>query len=70
TGELGYGLKYPDAANRFYSLKQLPDLLKNYHYKDVAVVVESSQRELLDALPGNPIIIREGNLVLAFYEGQ
>lgn len=70
TGELGYGLKYPDAANRFYSLKQLPDLLKNHGYKNVAVVVEGSQRELLDALPGNPIIIREGNLVLAFYEGQ
>ncbi|MBO1929976.1 hypothetical protein J4731_24580 [Providencia rettgeri] len=36
----------------------------------MAVVVESSQRELLDALPGNPIIIREGNLVLAFMKAN
>ncbi|EPL6456729.1 MULTISPECIES: lipid IV(A) 4-amino-4-deoxy-L-arabinosyltransferase [Providencia] len=69
TGELGYGLEYPDAANRFYSLGQLPALLESHQYKNVAVVVESSKHELIDALPGNPIIIREGNLVLAFYEG-
>ncbi|WP_336298932.1 lipid IV(A) 4-amino-4-deoxy-L-arabinosyltransferase [Providencia sp. PROV110] len=69
TGELSYGLKYPDAINRFYSLGQLPGLLKNNHYKNVAVVVDGSQKEIIDALPGNPIIIREGNLVFAFYEG-
>ena len=70
TGELGYGLKYPDAVNRFYRLDQLPDLLNKYHYRDVAVVVEGSQDKVLDALPGNPVIIKEGNLVFAFYEGQ
>lgn len=69
TGELGYGLQYPDAANRFYGLGQLPALLESHQYKNVAVVVEGSKNELIDALPGNPIIIREGNLVLAFYEG-
>ncbi|EPL9571048.1 lipid IV(A) 4-amino-4-deoxy-L-arabinosyltransferase [Providencia rettgeri] len=69
TGELGYGLQYPDAANRFYGLGQLPALLESHQYKNVAVVVEGSKHELIDALPGNPIIIREGNLVLAFYEG-
>ncbi|MGG4610048.1 lipid IV(A) 4-amino-4-deoxy-L-arabinosyltransferase [Providencia sp. Me31A] len=70
TGELGYGLKYPDAANRFYRLDQLPELLQRHNYKNVAVVVDGSKRALLDALPGRPIIIREGNLMLAFYEGQ
>ncbi|MDD9339357.1 MAG: lipid IV(A) 4-amino-4-deoxy-L-arabinosyltransferase [Providencia heimbachae] len=69
TGELGYGLKYPDAANRFYRLDQLPELLKEHHYRNVAVVVTRSQYTVLDALPGNPIIIKEGNLVFAFYEG-
>ncbi|HEM8294168.1 MULTISPECIES: lipid IV(A) 4-amino-4-deoxy-L-arabinosyltransferase [Providencia] len=69
TGELGYGLQYPDAANRFYRLSQLPALLESHQYKNVAVVVEGSQHELVDALPGNPIIIREGNLIFAFYEG-
>ncbi|WP_369309746.1 lipid IV(A) 4-amino-4-deoxy-L-arabinosyltransferase [Providencia rettgeri] len=69
TGELGYGLQYPDATNRFYRLDQLPALLESHQYKNMAVVVEGSQHELIDALPGNPIIIREGNLALAFYEG-
>ena len=69
TGELGYGLKYPDAANRFYRLDQLSNLLESYHYRDVAVVVDSSQDTILDALPGNPVIIKEGKLVFAFYEG-
>ncbi|MGO2334402.1 lipid IV(A) 4-amino-4-deoxy-L-arabinosyltransferase [Providencia sp.] len=69
TGELGYGLKYPDAVNRFYRLDQLTKLLEDNHYRDVAVVVDSSQDTILDALPGNPIIIKEGKLVFAFYEG-
>lgn len=70
TGELGYGLNYPDAENRFYRLEQLPSLLASQGNRNVAVVVDASQNEVLDALPGNPIIIKEGKLVMAFYEGQ
>ncbi|MCW2256515.1 4-amino-4-deoxy-L-arabinose transferase [Providencia alcalifaciens] len=70
TGELGYGLQYPDAAKRFYHLEQLPGLLEEHNYQDIAVVVEASQDRVLSALPGKPIIIKEGNLVFAFYEGR
>ncbi|MEQ4692434.1 MULTISPECIES: lipid IV(A) 4-amino-4-deoxy-L-arabinosyltransferase [Providencia] len=70
TGELAYGIKYPDAANRFYRLDQLPTLLEQHNYQDVAVVVEGSQDNILSALPGNPTIIHEGNLVFALYEGR
>ncbi|EAB6419213.1 lipid IV(A) 4-amino-4-deoxy-L-arabinosyltransferase, partial [Salmonella enterica subsp. enterica] len=70
TGELGYGLNYPDAENRFYRLERLPILLASQNNRNVAVVVEASQNEVIDALPGTPIIIKEGKLVMAFYEGQ
>ncbi|EPW3171893.1 lipid IV(A) 4-amino-4-deoxy-L-arabinosyltransferase [Providencia stuartii] len=70
SGELSYGLKYPDAANRFYRLDQLPTLLEQHNYQDVAVVVEGTQDRILNSLPGKPIIIREGNLVLVLYEGR
>ncbi|HGI5214560.1 TPA: lipid IV(A) 4-amino-4-deoxy-L-arabinosyltransferase [Providencia alcalifaciens] len=70
TGELGYGLNYPDAENRFYRLEQLPSLLASQNNRNVAVVVDASQNEVIDALPGTPIIIKEGKLVMAFYEGQ
>ena len=48
----------------------LPSLLASQGNRNVAVVVDASQNEVLDALPGNPIIIKEGKLVMAFYEGQ
>ncbi|WP_368870117.1 lipid IV(A) 4-amino-4-deoxy-L-arabinosyltransferase [Providencia vermicola] len=70
NGELNYGLKYPDAANRFYRLDQLPTLLEQHNYQDIAVLVEASQDDILAALPGKPIIVYEGNLVFVFYNGR
>lgn len=70
SGELSYGLKYPDAVNRFYRLDQLPSLLEKHNYQDIAVVVEGSQDQILNALPGSPKIIQEGNLVFVFYEAR
>ncbi|UDG81148.1 Undecaprenyl phosphate-alpha-4-amino-4-deoxy-L-arabinose arabinosyl transferase [Candidatus Hartigia pinicola] len=68
TGELGYGLKYPDSSNRFYRLNQLPALLEEHNYQDVALIVERSQDRILSTLPGRPKIITEGNLVFVLYD--
>lgn len=69
-GELEYGLGYSDATNRFYRLDQLPTLLADHNYQDVAIVVEGTQKAILSSLPGNPKMIKVGNLVFILYEGE
>ena len=69
-GELAYGLAYPDAINRFYQLDQLTELLEKNCYQDVAIIVDASQKRVLEALPGTPRIVREGNLMLIFYDDK
>lgn len=67
-GELAYGLAYPDVNDRFYSLSQLNELLAKNDYRHVAIVIDASQKTILAALPHQPRVIREGDLMLIFYD--
>ncbi|OAT24981.1 lipid IV(A) 4-amino-4-deoxy-L-arabinosyltransferase [Proteus myxofaciens] len=70
-GELAYGLAYPDVKDKYYSIPQLINFIKDNHYQDIAIILVRPEKKdilkLISSLEIKPIIEKQGDLTFVFF---